>query len=474
MKARILCILLIALLIAAVPASAEVTYEVFVRAFADSDGDGVGDLKGLMRKLDYLSELGVDSLWLMPVFPSPSYHGYDVTDYRSINPEYGTMEDLEALLADAHSRGMAVILDLPINHTSIDHPWFRERPEFYRWADERANLDLRVWGEKVWKPYGDTWYYAIFWDGMPDLDYENPDVRDEMIDIALYWLDMGVDGFRLDAASHIYGMGEWSARQEIERSASWWVEFQIACVAKNPNCYLLGEAWESLDKRAALLAGLDAAVNFDVGGAIIALLRTGGSGKGYVRNLALTYAAYAEVRPGIPDAPFLTNHDQNRVYAALGAKPERAKMAANMLLTLPGNPILYYGEEIGMMGAKPDEEIRTPMLWGGGDRSETRWHPSIYNTRTLTVAEQDADPDSLLNHYRRLLAFRRAHPALTGGEFDAADVGNDIVAAYALSTPEERALIIHNATAVQQETAEGVIPACTSLIVVDGERWTFP
>jgi glycosidase len=463
MGMRFLALLLAGLLLAT-PALADVYYEVFVRAFADSDGDGTGDLPGLQAKLPYLNDLGVEGLWLMPIYPSPSYHGYDVTDYRAINPEYGTMEDFLALLDAAHEKGMRVLIDLPINHSSNEHPWFTERPDWYVWADDEANLKLNVWGANVWKPRGGGHYYAIFWDGMPDLNYDNPAVRAEMINVARYWLDLGVDGFRLDATSHIYGMGEVSSRQEIGLSAQWWREFHAALSETHPDAFLLGEAWEVLDARAEILTGLDAVVNFDVGEAIIPLIKNGGSGANYVKSLVAAYAAYAAQNPEYTDAPFLTNHDQARIYNAVGSRPERAKMAANMLLTLPGIAFLYYGEEIGMLGAKPDEEIRTPMLWGADDPMETSWHASKYNKRTVPVAEQLADPDSLLNHYKKWIAIRAEHPALSEGVMAIADVGNPIVAAYTLTAPEETLLVIHNFTQNPQETSEGILePYSTTL-----------
>jgi glycosidase len=207
---------------------------------------------------------------------------------------------------------------------------------------------------------------------------------------------------------------------------------------------------------------------------ITALIKSGGSGKSYVKSLQAIYDAYALTRPDIPDAPFLTNHDQNRIYSMLGAKPERAKMAANMLAALPGNAIMYYGEEIGMMGAKPDEELRTPMLWGGDEPLQASWMPSKYNKKTVGVYEQDADPDSLLNHYRRLFAFRAEHPSLSRGTFKAAEVGNDIVAAYTLTMPDESALVIHNFTAAEQATSEGILEPYSTLIKINDVKRSFP
>ena len=468
MKKRIFLLLLVLTLLFSVQALAidrGVYYEIFVRSFADSNGDGIGDLNGLTQKLDYLSNLNVKGIWLMPVFPSPSYHGYDVTDYRNIKADYGTMADFDAFLAAAHERGMKVLLDIPFNHTSSEHPWFIEsmdptsdKRSWYHWADETTagvNLKQSVWGANVWKKSESGWYYALFWEGMPDLNFETPAVRQEVISTARFWLDKGVDGFRLDAVSHIYGEGELSLLQDTGRSADWWTEFFAAVKETNPDCYILGEAWETLDRRATLMKGLDSALDFDVGEDIIGLIKSGGSGKIYVQNLLKIYDAYAKVRENAVDAPFLTNHDQNRIYGMVGAKPERAKMAAAMLLTLPGNPIVYYGEEIGMLGAKPDEEIRTPMLWGGGDPLQASWRESRYNKSTKPVSEQQDDPDSLLNHYKTLIALRNDHPALLLGTLSAFDTGNDILAAYTMQGGNETLHVIHNFTAKDQSATVG-------------------
>lgn len=441
-----------------------VYYEVFVRAFADSNEDGIGDIAGLTQKLNYLQELGIKGLWLMPIFLSPSYHGYDVIDYRAINPEYGTMDDFLFLLTEAHARGMRVLLDIPFNHTSSQHPWFLEKPEYYRIADEKKT--------DAYHQRDDGWYYGFFSKHMPDLNFDNPDVRSEIVDIAKFWLALGVDGFRLDATSQIYAMAEVSNRQEIEQSAAWWVQLREALQEDYPDCYLLGEAWEPLSKRAVLLSGLDSVVNFDVGERIIGLLKTGGSGPVYVQELKKIYSTYANVRETVIDAPFLTNHDQNRVYAMLGAKLEKAKMAANMLLTLPGNAILYYGEEIGMMGAKPDEEIRTPFLWGADDPLQAQWMPSKYNKKTIPLSEQISDTDSLYSHYCHMIALRSAHPALSSGKLASADVGNDIIIAYTLTAENETLLILHNQTGIEQQTTEGVLaPYQSKIISVKGDTY---
>ncbi len=439
-----------------------VIYEVFVRSFADGDGDGVGDIRGLMQKLDYLDELGVDTLWLMPIFASPSYHGYDVTDYRAIDPEYGTLEDFQELIADAHGRGIRVLLDLPINHTSIDHPWFTEKPDWYVWAD--ASDPLRVKNTSYWRPKDGRYYYAYFATNMPDLNYDNDEVRAEMISIASYWLNMGVDGFRLDAASHIYGQGERDNYQATWRSGYWWREFKAACEAVNPDALLMGEAWDALSLRLEILPGMDGVFNFDVGGNILMMVKGGGSGPVYVQRQMKIYEEYAKVNPDYIDLPFLTNHDQNRTYGVASARMDRAKMAASMILTLPGKVIVYYGEEIAMQGAKPDEEIRTPMLWGSDDPLQTSWRDSVYNKNTVPVAEQTSDPDSMLSHYRALIAMRAEWPALIHGEMAAADVGNNIVAAYTLTYEGQTVLVVHNFSRATQKTTEGTMEPYTSII----------
>lgn len=436
-----------------------VYYEVFVRAFADSDGDGMGDLNGLSLKLDSLKSLGVDGLWLMPIFKAQSYHGYDVTDYRDISPDYGTMEDFDRFLAEAHQKGFKVLLDLPLNHTGDRHPWFiaAKDPQSplrarYHWLENPTPqaLSLKVWGRAVYSPLGSAYYYSLFDKGMPDLNYDCPETRQEAIDIARFWLQRGVDGFRLDAASHIYGEGEGGRPQDISLSAAWWQEFSRALKKDYPDCYLLGEAWESLDKRAPLLTGLDSVLNFDLGDRLLPLLKTGGGGQGLMDALLKVYGEGQKVNPDFKDAPFLSNHDQARVFSRLGYQSAKAKAAAFVLLTLPGNPVIYYGEELGMAGAKPDEELRTPFLWGEGDPFLSRWHPSKYNQNTQPLSLQEQDPQSLLAFYKRILRFRQEHKALSLGKFEKATLSNPLSLAYTLKSPDESLLILHNLSKNEQ------------------------
>ncbi|MEG6614567.1 alpha-amylase family glycosyl hydrolase [Pseudoclostridium thermosuccinogenes] len=448
-------------------------YEIFVRSFADSDGDGIGDFKGLTRQLDYLKDdssdedLNVDGIWLMPVNASPSYHKYDVTDYYSIDPEYGTMEDFEHFLAEAHKRGLKVIMDLVINHTSSQHPWFIEscKPEdnpyrdYYRWAktdQEGYNLKGKSpWGSNTWHKKGDSYYYGIFWDQMPDLNYDNPKVRQEIKNIAKFWLEKGVDGFRLDAALHIYGAHENPVGTDYQKkNLQWWKEFGAYVEEVNPKAYLVGEVWDKTSVVAPYYQGLDSLFNFDVGEGIIKAVNSGTgaavSSKGFARWLEEKYADFTKVERNFLDAPFLTNHDQNRSMNQLGKDVGKAKLAAGIYLTLPGNPFIYYGEEIGMLGTKPDERIREPFVWSKErEAPQTYWEANLQNTDTVPVKEQQEDPNSLLNCYKQLIALRQSSKALKMGDFKALDSGSSRVIAYSRNydmdgKDKESVMVLHN------------------------------
>jgi alpha-amylase len=425
--------MLLALLLLALSAHAQpdehpwwqgrVFYEVFVRSFYDSSGDGVGDLPGLIEKLDYLQDLGITGLWLMPVTESPSYHGYDVTDYRRINPDYGTQDDFLRLMQAAHARGMAVIIDLVINHTSTQHPWFiraasdPQSPysDYYVWADEDPGFRGPD-RQQVWHPLGDRYYYALFWGGMPDLNYENPAVTAEMYDIARFWLEeMGVDGFRLDAAKHIIEDG--AQQEHTPATLAWLRDFNDFVQSVKPGALIVGEVWSNSFAVARYVPdSIPLAFEFDLAAAIIdGVRRRSRDGIVTLQQRAL------ELYPPGQYAAFLTNHDQNRVMTELRGAVGAAKVAASILLTSPGLPFIYYGEEIGMSGQKPDERIRTPMQWTddpqtAGFTTGTPWQPLDSSYETANVARQDADPDSLLNHYRALIALRQAHPALQDGD----------------------------------------------------------
>ncbi|RUS46796.1 DUF3459 domain-containing protein [Cohnella sp. AR92] len=437
-----------------------VFYEIFVRSFADSNGDGIGDLNGVTEKLDYVKSLGADGIWLMPINPSPSYHGYDVTDYYSVNSDYGTLDDLKKLLAEAHKRGIRVIMDLVVNHTSSQHPWFQdassgkasEHRDWYVWSSERGGRSPAdgAAGSPPWHALGGDDYLGIFWDGMPDLNFDNPAVRQEMIKIGQYWLKQGLDGFRLDAAKHIFGdfTSTASTPEVKKKNQEWWQEFRAGLNEVNPNAYLVGEVWDSTAVIGPFLnKAFDSAFNFDLASRILSAAQNEkASDIGF--TLSRVYEFYAKSAEGdFVDAPFLSNHDQTRVMSALEGNDDHAKTAAAMLLTMPGNAFVYYGEELGMSGMKPDENIREPFPWKreAGAEGETSWETSKYRGDGSVSAEaEDKADDSLLNRYRMLIDWRRKDVALREGTIGSYASGVDSVMAYTRTAGEERRLVLHN------------------------------
>lgn len=453
-----------------------VYYEVFVRSFYDSDGDGIGDFNGLTEKLDYLndgnpetdSDLGVEGIWLMPINPSPSYHGYDVTDYRSINPDYGTMEDFKHFLDEAHKRGIKVIMDLVVNHTSTEHPWFIDSASsndskyrnWYTWANSQ---NIKTSGTSAagsgnpWHSLNGDSYLGIFWEGMPDLNFDNPEARAEMKDIGRFWLEQGIDGFRLDAAKHIYeDLKTDKSQATTDKNVAWWQEFRQSLEQVKPDVYLVGEVW---DPSAALISSylnnaLDSGFNFSLSETLINMANKE-KDSNLAFTLARTYKLYDEKSDGkFIDATFLSNHDINRVMTQLDGNIDHAKMAASLLLTIPGNPFIYYGEEIGMLGAKPDESIREPMQWskGGSGTGQTTWEQTIFNTgeKGSSVEEQISDADSLLSHYRKLIRLRTSIPALKDGAIIESNIEAAGIAVYLRQTEQQVVLVVNNLTGDQQ------------------------
>ena len=351
-----------------------VCYEVFVRSFADADGDGIGDLRGLTSRLDYINDgnaassasLGANCIWLMPIARAVSYHGYDVTDYYHVDPHYGTDEDFRSLVQEAHRRGIHVIVDFVPNHSSSEHPFFQSAlhdpaspyRSFYRWSSANPNQP-GPWGQQAWhkSPVRDEYYYGVFWDGMPDLNYGSPAVLEEMQKVMAYWLkDMHADGFRFDAIPYLVEEG--NQLQHTRGTHDVLRQFGNSIRSEAPGSFTIGEV---SDGSAQVLATyypdqLDAYFAFGVAGATVEAARTG--------SAAPFNQAIWEANVTFPLgrwSPFLTNHDQPRVMTVLGGDAARAMVAASAMLMLPGLPFVYYGEEIGMIGTKPDETIRTPM-----------------------------------------------------------------------------------------------------------------
>ena len=430
-----------------------VFYEIFVRSYYDSNGDGIGDLSGLIEKLDYLNDgdqetstdLGVTGIWLMPVHPASSYHGYDLLDYYAINPEYGSIEEFKRLLDEAHQRGMRVIIDLVLNHTSRDHAWFvasRDPTSEYR--------DWYVWSEA--EPSGSGWhakdtgyYLGIFWEGMPDLNYTNPAVTMQMQDIVRYWLqDIGVDGFRLDAAKHLIEEG--TLQSHSKATHDWYKDFRQFYKSLNPQAITVGEVWDSSVAASKYITGdeFDLAFDFDLAESLVTSARLGRAEQ-VSRIMSRDWGLF----PAGQFATFLTNHDQDRSILLFGEEVGKAKSAASALLTLPGAPFIYYGEEIGMFGKKPDEMIRTPMQWtadeNAGFTDGVPWI-SVYPDFAAgkNVADESADPDSLLSHYRKLIHLRNQHVALRVGDYFPVEVDNEAIFTYLRASKEEVVLVILN------------------------------
>lgn len=467
-----------------------ITYEIFVQSFVDSDGDSIGDIKGMTSKLDYLQDLGVEAVWLMPIMPSPSYHKYDVTDYRGIHPDYGTIDDFKAFVKEAHDHNIKVVIDLIINHTSSEHPWFKEAAtdknskyrDYFVWADKDSIADQLAKKEisfdsdniRQWHPYqGDTLsehYYGFFYGGMPDLNFDNPELRAEIYDIGKFWLEeIGVDGFRLDAAKHIF------PDDRAKDNHAFWVEFKNKMEEVNPNVYLVGEVWASTDTQAPYAEGFTSLFNFDLAFSILETLHKGEDvtaviaghgwkveeGKSLAEGYVNSKEKFVRYNPDFAVATFLSNHDQNRVMSVLENDTEKAKMAASVLLTLPGAPYLYYGEEIGMRGTKPDEHIREPFLWEANakDTDRAKWiTPKFTTDETVTpLSEQTADANSIFNHYKTMIALRRGSEILTYGDIQVVENPNSSLLIFKRKRSGEEMLVIHNVSGEPQTVAEDVL-----------------
>ncbi len=427
-----------------------VWYSVFVRSFADGNKDGIGDLNGLIEKMDYFSELGIEGLWLLPIFPSPSYHKYDVTNYNSIDPEYGTIAEFNLLIQNAHHRGIKIILDMVLNHTSDQHHYFQaamqsKRNPYRKWyvwkkAKEIPANEISSWHVPKAGPQ-DEFYYGLFWSGMPDLNYDNLAVRKAAKDIATFWLNLGVDGFRLDAAMHIFPPGKEDANYK------WWQEFRSHVSTLNPDAIVVGEIAESCGYIAPYLyKGVTSAFNFELSEHITQAVLNGQHDclpvwlKG-VRDL------YKGVEPQSKDSIFLSNHDQERIASRLNGDSRKIKLAAAILLTLPGIPFIYYGEEIGMLGNKPDENIREPFLWKNEkDNDRTRWIKPIFSTDATVdpLDEQREDPSSIYHLYKNLIRIRNTNKILELGEINTVQCEENEVLIFSISYQNNTFLILNN------------------------------
>lgn len=457
-------------------------YEIFVYSFYDSDGDGVGDLQGVIRKLDYLNDgdpetdtdLGVTGIWLMPIMPSDTYHKYDVKDYMSIDPAYGTMEDFETLIEECKKRDINVIIDLVMNHTSSAHPWFRAACDYVRGLgdDDEADpeecpyLDYYHFTKDMKWGYsnlsGTDWYYeAQFWSEMPDLNLYNDDVRAEFEEISRFWLDKGVAGFRLDAVKEFVSDNT-EANVEI---LTWFNEIVKEI---NPDAYLVGEAWTGQGDYAQYYSsGMDSLFDFVFAGDSGRIFRYASGQYGaheYGAGVESAEQKYASYNENFVNAPFYTNHDMDRgagYYTGEYALAQ-TKIAAALNLTMSGNAFIYYGDEIGMMGSGKDENKRLGMRWSaGGDAEGTCAGPrgaekvqQIYGS----VAEQQEDVNSLYWFYKNLIRLRNQFPSIAKGATTCLKDASD----HELSVIEktyggETVLIIYNISAVEKTVELGTV-----------------
>ena len=434
-----------------------------MRSFYDSNGDGQGDLNGLIARLDYLNDgqpasgksLGVTALWLMPIMPASSYHGYDAEDYRGVAPAYGSLNDLRRLLDEAHRRGMRVIIDWPFNHTSSRHPWFVESSQ----GPASARRDWYLWSasdpgfrgperQNVWHARNGAFYYGVFGAGMPDLNYATPAVTAAAYDTARFWLqDVGVDGFRMDAARYLIEENLLQANRRLVSTPStiaWLRDFRSFYRDLAPQSLSIGEVWSDSDEAARYVreGALDLTFEFGLADAILRSINAGQAAE-FHAGLAWTLRAFPAGQYGV----FLTNHDQNRVASRLSSVAD-ARLAATILFTLPGTPFVYYGEEIGMTGVKPDEQIRAPMQWSAaanaGFTTGSPWTAVRPDYAAIHVAAQEQDPASLWNLYRQLIRLRRERPALRAGALLPLASASDKVDAYLRLAGADRLLVALN------------------------------
>lgn len=452
-----------------------VFYEVYVRSFQDSNGDGVGDLQGLISRLDYLNDgnpdtsedLGVEALWLMPIFDSPSPHGYDAVDYERIDPDYGTMEDFQRLVQEANRRGIRIILDLVLNHTSSEHPWFREaasgsdspRRSWYMWSAQnpgwRQPWDIYAqW--PTWHQRNGAWYYGVFWGGMPDINLQHPPAREEMKRIASLWLQRGVAGFRLDAVRYLIETGGGSGQADTPETHTFLKEFAAHVRQVKPDAALVGEAWAPAQVLAtyygsrSVPGGDELPLNFNF--PLVEELPAALGADNATRLAAIVEQMARLYPPGSSDAPFLDNHDRVRLATRLNQHPGRLASAASVLLTWPGAPFIYYGNEVGQPDGNLSGDLahRTPMSWsnepGAGFTTGTPWLALSPNRDRASVAAQTSVPGSLLSRYRNLIRARRASPALGRGALTLLTPasGTSPVLAFLRTLGSERVLVVHN------------------------------
>ncbi len=440
--------------------NARIYYHIFVGSFSDSNGDGIGDLRGIIERFDYLNDgndnsglsLGVEGIWLSPIFLSPSYHKYDVTDYYQIDPKFGTMDDLKELVELCHSRNVQIILDLVINHSSRGNKWFQSFVsahknndstdpyyDFYTWTNEKLS------GATYYPiPGTDHYYEGNFSSEMPEMNFDNETVRQAMVDLAKYYLDLGVDGFRFDAAKYIYFA-------DPAKSVAFWDWYMAELRMIKPDIYTVAEVWDADGAIFPYFSSTNC-FNFTMSqtSGKIASTAKGGNVNTFVSYVDSYIKNIKAKNPNAMMVSFIANHDTDRAAGFLTLATGNAFTAANVSILLPGSTFIYYGEEIGMLGSRggsnTDANRRLAMLWGDDD---TVKNPTgtTYKAEQIhgTVTDQLPDGNSLYNHYKKLIAIRKANPEIAYGEFTPLSTGGKyggFLCTYEGST----VAVLHNTT----------------------------
>ncbi len=441
--------------------NARVFYEIFVGSFSDSDGDGIGDLRGIINRMDYLNDgdpnsgksLGIEGIWLTPIFSSPSYHKYDVTNYYTVDPKFGTTEDLQELIEVCHERNVKLILDLPINHTGNQNRWFSEFTAAHKEGAVGSDAyDFYSWlGPDDPKPAGryfapisgtGDWYECNFDNSMPELNFDSEAVRRTVLDVARYYLEMGIDGFRFDAAKYVY-FGDNAGSVEFWR---WYVD-ELRRI--EPEVYLVAEVWDS-DGVTDVYYPVMNCFNFTIArnDGLIAITAKGGDASKYVDYIERYLTQVKALNPEAMIVPFIANHDTDRASGYLTAASGQMKVAANLYLLGPGSPFIYYGEELGMRGsrgsANTDANRRLAMVWNDGDTVRNPVGSTYSSQIERGVAEQIVDPDSLYTYYKELLMIRHANPEIARGEYEAYSVPDSKVGGFFADWNGSRVLVLHN------------------------------
>lgn len=454
-------------------------YEIFVASFHDSNGDGMGDLQGLISKLDYINDgddttdtdLGCNGIWLMPISPSASYHKYDVMDYKEIDSAYGTMDDFKQLIEECNKRGIHVVIDLVMNHSSVAHPWFKAARDYLKSLPEGQepnaadckyiNYYTFVKGSPIGNYYkvagtDDYYYEGMFSQQMPDLNLDNPDVRAEFEDIAKFWLDMGVSGFRLDAAKE-YFSGETSKNVEV---LTWFNDYVKSV---NPDAYIVAETWCS-DYARYTESGIDSAFDFGYSSfdGNISLVTKGADktycGSYFAKCLTDTQAELKEYSDTAISAVFLGNHDLDRTAHYLAFDESKIKFAHGLLGIMSGCPFIYYGDEIGIGGSGADENKRSPMIWSSTDKTGECKGPvnmdkNYVINRFESVEEQEKDETSILSYVKQSVKLRNIFPEIARGTIEVvSDVTDQDICAISKTYNDSKIIILANANSSETKT----------------------